>query len=252
MRFKKVLSYEWDAIAGIITAVMASVLHLLHLLDEKVMLSIVLALIALLFINFMRHARNNEITAEQIDRSEGTIRKIYANLEPSQVVLVGPRHLRTSHMDFVKNMRGDSIWFNVCLSMYKTQAMFDALLRPAIENSTITTIQFILDVRQKEVWQSTILPKVISCNGQEKVGEPRWCSLDKSVSFILADSHASDGTEALLSFWGEPFMAESSSQQVPRFIFHIQKHSELLPHLIELDRCHRGGSGIKPLAAAGV
>ena len=62
---EKFLSYEWDAIAGIVTAVTASVLHLLHMLNEEVMLSVVLALIALLFINFMRHTRNNEITAEQ-------------------------------------------------------------------------------------------------------------------------------------------------------------------------------------------
>ena len=56
---------------------------------------------------------------------------------------------------------------------------------------------------------------------------------------ILADSHASEGTEALLSFWGEPFMAEASERQAPRFIFHVQKNSELLPHLVELDRCYR-------------
>jgi len=45
MKLKKFLSYEWDAIAGIVTAVTASVLHLLHMLDEEVMLSVVLALI---------------------------------------------------------------------------------------------------------------------------------------------------------------------------------------------------------------
>lgn len=63
--------------------------------------------------------------------------------------------------------------------------------------------------------------------------------LEKNISFILADSHASEGTEALLSFWGEPFMAEASERQAPRFIFHVQKLSELLPHLVELDRCYR-------------
>jgi len=75
IKLKKFLSYEWDAIAGIVTAVTASVLHLLHMLDEEVMLSVVLALIALLFINFMRHTRNNEITAEQVDRTEAEVRK---------------------------------------------------------------------------------------------------------------------------------------------------------------------------------
>ena len=75
MKLKKFLSYEWDAIAGIATAVIASVLHLLHALSEEAMLSVVLALIALLFINFMRHSRNNEISAEQISRTEATIHR---------------------------------------------------------------------------------------------------------------------------------------------------------------------------------
>jgi len=136
-------------------------------------------------------------------------------------------------------MKGDSIWFNVCLSMYRTQPLFDALLRPAIENPTVLSIQFILDGDQKNVWRETILPKIDACSGREKVHEPRWCNLEKNISFILADSHASEGTEALLSFWGEPFMAEASERQAPRFIFHVQKHSELLPHLVELDRCYR-------------
>ena len=239
MKLKKFLSYEWDAIAGIFTAVTASVLHLLHMLDEEVMLSVVLALIALLFINFMRHTRNNEITAEQVDRTEAEVRRIHAGLELPEVVLVGPRHLRANHEQFLRHIKGDSIWFNVCLSMYRTQPLFDALLRPAIENPTVLSIQFILDGNQKDVWRETILPKINACAGHEKVHEPRWCSLENNISFILADSHASEGTEALLSFWGEPFMAEATERQVPRFIFHVQKHSELLPHLVELDRSYR-------------
>ena len=204
------------------------------------MLSVVLALIALLFINFMRHTRNNEITAEQVDRTESEVRKIHAGLELPEVVLVGPRHLRTNHEQFLKHMKGDSIWFNVCLSMYKPQALFDALLRPAIENPTVLSIQFILDSRQKDVWRETILPKISTCTGHEKVHEPRWCSLEKNISFILADSHASEGTEALLSFWGEPFMARQPGFDIPRYVFHVQAHSPLIPQLIELDRRMRG------------
>lgn len=241
MKLKKFLSYEWDAIAGIVTAVLASVLHLLHALSEETMLSVVLALIALLFINFMRHARNNEISAEQIDRTETAVHRIHAGLAQPEVVLVGPRHLRTCHDHFTQHMKGDSIWFNVCLSMYRPQVLFDALLRPAIENPTIVSVQFILDSRQRVVWHDEILPKILECSGREKVREPRWCSLEKNISFILADSHTSDGTEALLSFWGEPFMAEASEHQAPRFIFHVQKHAEVLPHLIELARCHGHG-----------
>lgn len=236
MKLKRFLSYEWDAIAGIATAVVATILHLLHMVDEHVMLPIVLAMMALLFINFMRHTRNNELTAEQVDRTEHAVRKIQAGLKLPEVILVGPQHLRSAHEHFVKHMRGDTIWFNVCLSMYRPQALFDTLLRPVVENPMVTSIEFVLDESQQDLWQHVVLPRVAGCAGHEKVREPRWRQLKKNISFILADSHLSDGTEALLSFWGEPFMAEASKGQVPRYIFHVQKHSELLPHLVELER----------------
>lgn len=237
MKLRKFLTYEWDAIAGIVTAVTASVLHLLHALNEEVMLSILLALMALLFINFMRHTRSNEVMAEHVDRTGEVVDKIQAGLALPEVILIGPRHLRSNHDQFVRHMRGDTIWFNICLSMYRPQALFDALLRPAIENPAISSIQFVLDVSQADTWRREILTKIKQCSGHGKVREPHWCQLQKTLSFILADSQASNGTEALISFWGEPFMAEVSQRELPRFVFHVQKHSELLPHLVELDRC---------------
>lgn len=236
MKFKKLVSLEWDAIAGIVAAVVAIVLHLLHVVDEHVVLPIVLALMALLFINFMRHTRNNELTAEQVERTAHTVNRIQSELKSPDVVLVGPRHLRSANEQFIRHMSGDTVWFNVCLSMYTPQPLFDALLRPAIDNPMVSSIQFILDESQRDIWQQFIQPRIAACTGNTKVVEPRWCSLSKTVSFILADSQLSGGTEALLSFWGEPFMARSTERGVPRFIFHVSSKSELLPHLVELER----------------
>jgi len=110
------------------------------------------------------------------------------------------------------------------------------LLRPAIENHQVTSIQFVLDESQQGLWQTEILPKITACDGSNKVQEPHWCALKKNISFILADTQSEAAEEALLSFWGEPFMAQSTERNVPRYIFHIQAHSELLPHLVEVER----------------
>jgi len=236
MKIKHLISLEWDAIAGVIAAVVAIILHLLHVVDEHVILPIVLALLGLLFINFMRHTRNNEITAEQVDQTARVVNRIKSTLKHPDVTLVGPRNLRSANEQFIRHMGGDTIWFNVCLSMYKPQALFDTLLRPAVDSPMTTSIQFVLDQSQKNLWQQFIQPQIAACAGQAKVREPRWCNLEKTVSFILADSQLSGETEALLSFWGEPFMAQTTGRDVPRFIFHIQKNSELLPHLMELAR----------------
>lgn len=237
MNVKRLLGLEWDAIAGIFAAVAAIVLHLLHVVDERVILPIVLALLGLLFINFMRHTRNNERTAEQVELTSQNVLKIQSALQLPDVVLIGPRTVRSANEQFVRHMSGDTIWFNVCLSMYKPQVLFDALLRPAVDNPLVSSIQFVLDGSQEALWQQAIEPKIAACAGRAKVREPSWCQLSKTTSFILADSQLSGGTEALLSFWGEPFMAQSTERDLPRFIFHVQKNSELLPHLIELERC---------------
>jgi hypothetical protein len=236
MKLKRFLNYEWDAIAGILAAAAAIMLHLLHIVDEHIILPIVLALMALLFINFMRHTRNNERTAEQVEQTQQMVAKMQSSLSTPDVVLIGPRQLRTANEQFARNMLGEAILFNVCLSMYRTQPLFDALLRPAIENPLVTSIKFVLDESQQALWQTEILPKITACGGNGKLREPHWCALSKNISFILADTQPEGAEEALLSFWGEPFMSQSTERNVPRYIFHIQAHSELLPHLVEMER----------------
>ena len=131
------------------------------------------------------------------------------------------------------------VWFNVCLSMFERQPLFDALLLPAIQNPSVTAITFVLDERQRPKWERDVWPKVSACGGAGKVAQPMWSSIPEDVSFILADTQASGTTECLLSFWGEPFMSRRVGRDVPRYIFHVTGHSELIERLVELDREHR-------------
>src|SRR5690606_12263066 len=109
-----------------------------------IIMPIVLALMALLFLNFMRHKQSNEHTASRVEQTQEMVAKIKSSLTSPEVILIGPRQLRVANEQFARNVRGDAILFNVCLSMYRTQPLFDALLRPAIENSKVTSIQFVL------------------------------------------------------------------------------------------------------------
>ncbi|MEE9337586.1 MAG: hypothetical protein V3U87_05860, partial [Methylococcaceae bacterium] len=73
------------------------------------------------------------------------------------------------------------------------------------------------------------------CAGQSKVKEPHWCELSQNISFILADSQNSGSAEALLSFGDEPFMTQSTTEMIPRYLFHVQQNSELLTHLLDFE-----------------
>jgi hypothetical protein len=154
-------------------------------------------------------------------------------------VLIGPRHLRSSSETFARSARGEMVWFNVCLMMFRPQELFDCLLRPAVENPQVTRITFVLDEGERANWNNHVAPKLAACAGSAKVLEPRWCSMKEAVSFILADRDTDGRAEAQLSFWGEPFMARTTGRDVPRYIFHVQAHSELIPQLVELERRYR-------------
>lgn len=230
---------DWEAVAGIVAAVSALVLHLLHIVDVDVLLIIIMVLLALLLVRDLHQENREERLSQLAEQTSEAVTKLESALASPSPILVGPRQLRDYSERFAREARGEMVWFNVCLLMFRPQALFDTLLRPAIENPGVTRIRFVLDHGERERWETEVLPKAAACPGHEKLLEPRWVQLDESVSFVLADIGEDGQTEAQLSFWGEPFMARSASQDIPRYMFHVQSYSDLIPRLIELERSYR-------------
>ena len=73
-----------------------------------------------------------------MDRGERLLGQLALSAEPPDVVVIGPRDLRRANTEFSRNAREDIVWFNVCLSMFERQPLFDALLRPAITMLRVT------------------------------------------------------------------------------------------------------------------
>ncbi len=238
MRWKRLLYLEWDAIAGIIAAVFAIVLDLLEAIRPQILVTITVVLIALLFLRDLRRERAIEHLDERLTGIQSSLREIEVGLLPPDAILIGPSHIRSATAQFMSNATGEMTWFNVCLSMFQPPALFDVLLRPAIENPHVTSIRFILNEDQRALW-GNIFPKIQACAGARKVQDPYWMSHQESISLIVADSVATARTECLLSFWGEPFMARSTQHDIPRYVFHIQGHSELIGRFMEILRNHR-------------
>ncbi len=236
---KRLLRIDWDVIAGITAALLAIVLHLLHVVHVEVLFTIILALVALLLFRDLRRENHDEHLGESVSQIKRDIRSIVLSLEPPEAVLIGPRHLRTESHRFVASARGDMVWYNVCFLMFRSQEVFDMLLKPAIESPLVESIQFISDESEQELWAENILPKIKTCDANGKILAPRWRTLPQTVSFILADTERKGQTEALLSFWGEPFMARTVEKQVPRYVFWVHGHSDLVAQFVDLERQHR-------------
>lgn len=239
MDIKRLLRLDWDAAAGILAAVLAIVMHFLHIVEEGVLLMIAVVLIALLFIRGLRREHRFDEMAAMVARVELSVDDLVANRERPDVVLCGPKELRAASEAFAVRARGEMIWFHVCLSMFKPQPLFDTLLRPAIENPAVESVQFILDPRQRRLWDTEVAPKLTACRGAAKVRPPVWTTIEENLSLILSDTGSNGTTEALLSFWGEPFMARTAGRDIPRYIFHVQSHSELVGRLLDLVRGYR-------------
>jgi hypothetical protein len=232
------LKLDWDAVAGIVAAVIVLVMHLLHIVEADVLLTLAVVLMAMLFLRDLRRERQADRMEDMIQRSEAATNELRAAVAPADAVLVGPRRLRVVTEQFSAAARGEMLWFHVCLLMFAPQSLFDSLLRPALENPKVTGIQFILDAEQQQLWQQHVVPKVAACRGREKVREPRWTTIRENVSLIISDVNELNRTECLLSFWGEPFMARTVGRDVPRYIFHVQSHSELIGRLLDLVRSY--------------
>ena len=238
---RRLLRLDWDVIAGIAAAVLAIVLHLLHIAETGVVLTVTLVLLALLLFRDLRREAHDERIADIVARTRNTLEELQSWVQPPDAVLIGPRNLREASRRFSETARGDMVWFNVCFLMFERQELFDLMLRPAIENPLVTSIQFVANDSERPLWDRDMHPRIQACTGAHKVREPRWASLPETVSFILADMEQDGKTEALLSFWGEPFMARTTTRQVPRYIFRVQSHSDLIPRLVEVERQHRMG-----------
>lgn len=235
---KRLRHLDWDAVAGVVAAVTALVLHLLHVVHEGVLLAIALVLLALMLIRDLRREERDKLTTEVVGRTETALLKLQTTLSPPDIILIGPQDLRAETERFARRAHGEMTWFNVCLLMFVPQSLFDVLLRPAIENPHVTAIRFILDRSERERWQTKVLPKVAACTAKDKVLEPHWCDLRESISFILAAVEPGGAMEAHVSFWGEPFMVQVTGQDIPRYILHVQAHSELVSRLVEIQRLY--------------
>jgi hypothetical protein len=235
---KRFHGIEWHTVAGVVAAVLALVLHLLHVVDQEVVFAVVLVLLALILLGGLRAEGRGERLEDRIAHLEDETVQLRSLLPASDTILIGPQQLRAESQRFARAARGEMVWFNVCLLMFVPQDLFDALLRPAVENVDVSRIRFVLDERERTRWETEVRPKIDGCAGAPKVAEPTWTQLEENVSFILAEQ-AHGGIEGHLSFWGEPFMSRSAGRDIPRYIFRVLEGSELIARLSELERSYR-------------
>jgi len=240
-------TFEWEAIAGLVAAVAALVLHFLHFTDASILRVITVVLVALLFLRNFRNEGRWEALGEATQTSVHLLREIKAASPEPEIDLIGPSRLRCATAQFAGRCQGVVVWFNACPEMLTTRELGEAILGPFLVNPRITEIRFMLDHRQRTRWQAEVQATLESLRESGKVAPPLWGDLDSGVSFLIGETDSAAGrAEALVSFWGEPFMAVHHDRRVPGYIIHVRQHSELIGRLREVERALRHPASAGP------
>jgi hypothetical protein len=232
--------FEWEAVAGLLAAVVALVLHFLHISDAGILRAITLVLVALLFLRDFRNEERWEQLGAATKQSVHLLEELKAATPRSDVDLIGPSRLRCATAQFAGRCQGAVVWFNACPEMLATKELCDVILQPFLVNPRIATIRFVLDHLQRERWQAVVRSTLDPYLQSGKLLPPTWGELDSGVSFILAETDAAAGkAEALVSVWGAPFMTAHHERRIPGYILHVREHSELIGRLREVERACR-------------
>ncbi|MHB0976139.1 MAG: hypothetical protein ACYC1U_02965 [Candidatus Aquicultorales bacterium] len=220
----------------LVTSAGALIFFHLELLPEGYLISIILFLLA-------AHTLQEAVRGEEIRQDIKAFTKAIS-VPKIELELIKPAELIDRTAKFALKNRGEDWWFNTCANMFRSHELFDALLRPSIENQKTTKVAFIMRPSMKAIWEEYVQPQIETCRGKEKVQTPIWVEIDESISFRMIDLSADqERKEALLTFWGEPFMMEHTTSShrahMPRYVLLIKHHSELIHRLKDIFVKHK-------------
>ncbi|MCS4540994.1 MAG: hypothetical protein HY929_01525 [Euryarchaeota archaeon] len=223
-----------DLIAVIVASIIGLALHALGIIPEAYLISLLLLLLSLLAIHEISHSVKYDVAHETIMRIENKL-----TCPPSEIELIKPPDLLTLSQEFALRNQGEEWWFNICADMFRSQDLFDRLLKPSIQSQKSSKIVFVLKHSMKDAWEKDIQPKIEKCKGKEKIQPPLWRDIEENIAFRMIDvSSEKEVKEAFLTVWGEPFMmehrVEKEETRMPRHVLYVRSHSELIPRLKDI------------------
>ncbi|MFM8635693.1 MAG: hypothetical protein ACKOEX_12945 [Planctomycetia bacterium] len=235
MPLRYLLRIDWDVVAGIIAAVVAMLLSFMGLVSETVGRGIILLLCALLLVRDLRGEAREHRMFDKLDIIKRHLATLTA-AKQADIHLIGPKTMRHDFADFAATVYGDVRWFNACCRMFRRQEVFDATLRPFLENRNVTAIHLMCRPEERQSWLTDLLPKLRKCDHGDKVRPPLWGPIHTNVSFVLGDVDGDGKDEAVVSIIEEPFAASNHGPAVPRFLIRVYSHCDLIAPLEDMSR----------------
>jgi len=143
---------NWELVAVVIAGFTGLVLHALGVIhEETILISLILFLLCLYVLRDVSFESANErYNKEMLEK----IKNIESRLEESEVELVLPQNIMLKTGEFYSKSKGDVWMFNMCMKMYSKKELFNRVMKPIIDGENVKEIQFLLDVTEKETWDT--------------------------------------------------------------------------------------------------
>lgn len=235
MPLRYLLRIDWDVVAGIIAALLAMLLSFMGLVSETVGRGIILLLCALLLIRDLRGEAREIRMFDKLDIIKRHVTTLTA-AKQADVHLVGPNKMRQEFADFATTVYGEVRWFNACCRMFRRQEVFDATLRPFLDNPHVTALHLMCRPEERHSWSVDLLPKLQRCTRGDKVRPPLWGPIRTNVSFVLGDVDGDGRDEAIVAILEPPFATSNEGPFVPRFLVRVFSNCDLIAPLEEMAR----------------
>lgn len=235
MPLRYLLRIDWDVVAGIIAAVVAMLLSFMGLVSETVGRGIILLLCALLLVRDLRGEAREHRMFDKLDVIKRHVATLTA-AKQADIHLVSTKRMRQELLDFASTVYGEVRWFNACCRMFRRQEVFDATLRPFLDNPNVRAVSLMCRPEEREFWLTDLLPKLRKCDHGDKVRPPLYGPIRTNVSFLLGDVDGDGRDEAVIAIMEEPFSSSGPGLAVPRFLVRVFSHCDLIAPLEEIAR----------------
>ena len=222
---------ELDIAAILIASIAGIILHALGIIPEEFVTSLILLLLALHALHGMTHgAKESEVHQKLLE--------VASKIEEPEIKLIDSKEVFEKGEELAMKNMGEMWWFNTPLG-FRNQKIFDAVLKPAIENPRTTRIIFILDEGFRKAWDEEVAPKIEKSAHKEKVQPPIWRKIDRGIAFKMIDlSREKELKEAHLILLEKPFVMKSEKGDArafyPRYLIQVKSHSKLIQDLKDL------------------
>jgi hypothetical protein len=238
---RRLITVEWDTLAGVVAALLAMLLSFFGLVSEVTMQAILLLLAGMILLRELRNDSRAATHAEHLDCLRQDVRDIREKVGTTDLIVITSAALRHEFQDFARHLTGRVTWYNACCRMFHRQEVFEGTLGRLITNPGITAIEMLCDECERHAWETDVVLQVQRHGGAGKVREPVWAHMPPTISFLVGEHVEYGRPQALMAIMEEPFASQGSGLSVPRYLFRIQNHSDILTDMAELARSTSSG-----------